>query len=148
MPTSVKTDASVTIDCAPEAVFAVLTDVAHHPDWSRGAGAVQDLSDTPARLGTTWTQITKLMGKEIVARGEVDVYEANRRFGTLIDKPFPGKMLWQVAPDGSGSKVTIDAEFEPAGFFGTVTAPILAKSIRDNFTADLARLKVYVEKKA
>jgi hypothetical protein len=145
---SVKTEASVMIDCAPEAVFAVITDVVHHHEWSKGAGKVQDLTDTPAKMGTTWTQVTKLMGRDIEGHGKVHVYVPNRQFGTQVDKPFPGKMRWLVEPDGTGSKVTLSMEIEPGGFFGTVTAPILAKSIRDNFTADLARLKVYAEKKA
>ncbi len=142
---SVEAESSITINCSPEEVFAVITDVAGQPNWSKGVGKVQDLSQTPAILGTTWTQVTQFMGKEIAAHGKVNVYELNRKFGSTVDKPFPATMLWQVEPDGSGSKVTVGMVTEPGGFFGTVGAPLIGKGIRDNFTADLARLKAYVE---
>lgn len=145
---SVQAESSITINCSPEEVFAVITDVAAQPNWSKGVGKVQDLSQNPAGPGATWTQITQFMGKEIEAHGKVNVYEPNRLFGSTVDKPFPASMLWQVAPEGSGSKVTVGMTAEPGGFFGTVAAPLIGKSIRDNFTADLVRLKAYVEKRS
>ena len=79
---SVKAEAKITIGRSPEAVFAVLTDVVHHTVWSKGAGRILDVSKNHATLGTTWTQIIRLMGKEIEAQAKVVEFEANRMFGT------------------------------------------------------------------
>jgi uncharacterized protein YndB with AHSA1/START domain len=141
---SVKAEASITIDRPPEAVFAVITDVAHHPDWSKGAGRILDVSENPAALGTTWTQITKMMGREIQAQARVNEYEANRKFGSEVDKPFPAQLLWVLEPAGSGCTVTVTAESEPTGFYAAA-GPLMAKAIRDSFSSDLNSLKAHLE---
>lgn len=141
---SVKAEASITIDRPPEAVFAVLTDVVSHPGWSKGAGRVLNVSENPAVLGTTWTQITRLFGKEVEGHAKVVQFEANRKFGAEMDKPFPGQMLWQIESNGNGAKVTVSSEIEPGGFLG-VAGPLVAKTIKDSFSSDLSALKAQLE---
>ncbi len=144
---SVKVEAGVTIDRPPADVFAAITDVAHQPDWSKGAGKILNLSENPAILGTTWTQVSKFVGREVEARLKVTDFEANRRFGTRVDKPFPFQLVFVLEPVGAGTKLTFAAEGEPGGFF-RVAAPLLRKSIKDTMTGDLASLKTKLEARA
>jgi hypothetical protein len=44
--------------------------------------------DDPVRLGTTWQQVGKLLGRKLVTRMQVNAYEENRKFGFGSDKPF------------------------------------------------------------
>lgn len=141
---SLKAEASVTINRSPEIVFAVLTDVTHQADWSKGVGKILNVSENPAKLGTTWTQISKLVGKELEVHMKANTYEANRKFGFQVDKPFPAQMLFLLEPIGSGTQLTFTAEAEPGGFFG-VAAPLLSKAMKDSMSNDLDALKARLE---
>jgi hypothetical protein len=118
--------------------------VAHHPDWSKGAGKVADVSENPAVLCTTWRQVSKLRAKEIETQAKVVSYEANRKFGAVVDKPLPGQMVWPVEPHASGAQVAVSGDFDPDGFFG-IGAPLLAKAVKDQFNSDLGGLKTKLE---
>ncbi len=144
---TLKAEASVTIDRPPADVFAVLTDVPHQPDWSKGAGKILNVSENPAILGSTWTQISKFVGKEIEAHLKVTDYEANRRFGSQVDKPIPFRLLFVLEPVGTGTNLTFTATGEPGGFFG-VAAPLLRKAIKDTMSNDLDALKTQLEARA
>ena len=137
---AIKLEVSVTIDRPPADVFAVLTDVPHHTDWAKGAGKILNVSENPANLGTTWTQISRLVGRDLEIHPKVNVCEANRKFGFQVDKPIPMEMLFVLEPSGSGTKLTMNADGEPGGFFG-VAAPLLRRSLRDTMSSDLAALK-------
>ena len=145
MPLNIEVSAS--IDRPPADVFAVLTDVPHHTDWAKGAGKILNVSANPANLGTTWTQISNFVGKEIEIQAKVNVYEANRKFGFQTDKPIRFDMLFLTEPAGSGTKVTVTAVGEPGGFFG-VAAPLLRKSMKDTISGDLKTLKAQLEARA
>ena len=144
---AVQAEASIVIDRSPEAVFAAITDVSHHTDWSQGVKQVTDLSHSPAVLGTTWKQTSRVMGQEVEATSEVFAFEENRKFGVEVNKPIPGKMIWQVEPSGKGAKVSINADFEPGGLF-KVAAPMLAGSVKGSFERDLHALKARLESAA
>ena len=144
---AINIEVSVTIDRPPADVFAVLTDVPHHPDWSKGAGKTLNVSENPAKLGTTWTQISKFVGREIEAHFKVTDYDANRRFGSQVDKPIPFHLLFVLEPVGTGTKLTFTTTGEPGGFFG-VAAPLLNKAMRDTMSSDLDALKARLEARA
>ena len=144
---TLKTEVSVKINRPPAGVFAVLTDVLHQPEWSKGVRKVRDVSQDPVRLGTTWTQINPLVGKEIEAHATVNVYEADRKFGFAIDKPFPAHGLFLLEPSGSGTNLSFSMEGEPGGFFG-VAAPLLRKAIKGTMSSDLQALKTQLEARA
>ena len=144
---AINIEVSVTIDRPPADVFAGFTDVPHQPDWSKGAGKILNVSENPAKLGTTWTQISKFVGREIEAHFKVTDYDANRRFGSQVDKPIPFQLLFVLEPVGTGTKLTMNAAGEPGGFFG-VAAPLLRKSLKDTMTSDLGTLKRRLEARA
>lgn len=139
-----KAEGTVTIDRQPGVVFAVVADASHWPDWSKGAGKVLNVSENPATLGTTWTQITRLLGKDLEIHAKVNVYQANGKFGYQIDKPVPADELYLLEPSGSGTKLTFSIEGDPGGFFG-VAAPLLKKVLKDQISADLGSLKAQLE---
>lgn len=144
---TIKAAASITINRPPADVFAVIADVPHHPDWAKGANKILNLSQQPVALGTTWTQMSRLVGRDLEAHVTVDVYEADRKFGFEVDKPFPGHMVFVMEPAGTGTRVTSSMEGEPGGFFG-VAAPLVRKAIRDTMSTDLDVLKAKLEAKA
>jgi Polyketide cyclase / dehydrase and lipid transport len=75
------------------------------------------------------------------------VYEANRKFGYRVDKPFPMNQVFLLEPSGSGTKLTFTIEGTPGGFFGVV-APLLKRTVKGQMTADLGTLKARLEARA
>jgi CDGSH-type Zn-finger protein/uncharacterized protein YndB with AHSA1/START domain len=135
---------SVRIEAGPERVFAVLADVAAHTDWARGPEEIRALSENPARMGTTFQQVGKLVGKTVVAECQVNLYEENRRFGFAGDKPFPFQVAWELEPGAGGTQVTMNGHLEPNGFF-KIAAPMLNSSLESQMKADMLTLKSLLE---
>jgi len=135
---------SVEINAAPERVFAALADVATQTDWARGPEEIRSLSENPARLGTSWQQVGKIMGRTMVAECRVNAYEENRRFGFSGDKPFPFRVAWDLEPASGGTKLSMGGQFEPGGFFKIAT-PVLNSSMESQMKADLLTLKAKLE---
>ena len=138
---------SVQIEVVPEQVFAALTNVAAHVDWARGPEEIRNLSENPAKLGTSFQQVGKLMGRKLVAECQVNLYEENRRFGFNGDKPFPFQVRWELEPGASGTLVTMRGQFEPDGFFKIAT-PLLNSSMESQMNSDMLSLKAMLEAEA
>ncbi len=141
----VTSGASVLIERSPAEVFAVLTRVAGHTDWAKGPEEITDVSDDPAKLGTTWQQVGKALGRKFVAKLQVNAYEENRKFGFGSDKPFPMEFLFTLKPVAGGTEVRAAANGQLTNIFGKMALPILAKSLERQMEADLYSLKGLLE---
>ena len=144
----VQSGVSVIIERSPEQIFAALTDVASHTTWARGPEEILNVSENPARLGTTWQQVVKMLGKRIAARMEVNAYEEKRKFGFGTDKPFPMDILFSLTPVAGGTEVRITATGQPASIFGKVALPVMAKGLERQMESDLYNLKGILEEPA
>jgi uncharacterized protein YndB with AHSA1/START domain len=140
-----ETGISVTIERPPEAVFAALTDVAAHTDWARGPDEITDISDNPVRLGTSWQQATRMLGKRLVSTMVVNAYEENRKFGFGSGKPFGMHILFDLEPVSGGTNLHMNGGGEVDGFFGKLALPILARSMERQMESDLQSLKAILE---
>jgi len=143
-----ETGISVTIERSPEEVFAALTNVAHHTDWAKGPEEITHISDDPVRLGTTWQQTQRMLGKKLVNKMQVNAYEENRKFGFGTDKPFSMQLLFTLKPVPGGTELRLVGSGEPSNFFGKVAMPILNKSLERQMESDLYTLKAVLENQA
>jgi uncharacterized protein YndB with AHSA1/START domain len=139
----IRIEASTDIARAPAEVFAVVTDVANHPDWSSGVERVIDLSEAPIRPGTTWTQFSRILGREFEVHAKVIGLVPERWFEFSVDQPARIEMTWRLQPTSVGTHVTVSARGE-AGKFYFVIRPMTG-ALRDALAADLARLKRRLE---
>ncbi|MEP7379035.1 MAG: SRPBCC family protein [Chloroflexota bacterium] len=139
----VRVAARINIEQSPPVVFALVTDIAHQPDWSAAVEKVTDLTDEPPRLGTTWTQVTSLLGHRVEARARVVGMEQDRQFAYRIDRPAPVQMTWYLDAISSGTHVEVVAEGE-AGLFAALLRPMLGP-LKEALDGDLGRLKDRLE---
>ncbi len=140
----VKVAARINIDRPPADVFALVTDISHQPDWSAAVEKVTDLTDQPPRLGSTWTQVTSLLGHRVEARARVVGLEPDRQFAYRIDRPAPVQMTWYLDATSTGTHVEVVAEGD-AGLFGALIRPMLGR-LKEALDADLVRLKGRLER--
>jgi uncharacterized protein YndB with AHSA1/START domain len=139
----IRIEANVDIARSPAEVFAVVTDVAHHPDWSSAVERVIDLPDAAVVPGTTWTQFSRILGREFEVHAKVIGYVPDRRFEFSVDKPARIEMLWRFEPTPEGTHVTVSAKGE-AGMYYALVRP-MSGALRDALVADLVRLKKRLE---
>lgn len=142
-----QSQASVMIECPAERVFSALTDIASHVEWARGPEEIRAVSENPARLGTTWQQVSKILGKTLVAECRVNIYEENRALGFTGDKPFPFQFKWVLEPVVGGTSLTMSSQAEPGGFF-RIAGPVLSNALDSRMKSDLLTLKARLETEA
>lgn len=139
----IRIEASVDIARPPAEVFAVVTDIAHHPDWSSGVERVTDLSDAAVRPGATWTQVSRTLGREFAVHAKVIGFVTDRRFEFSVDKPAHIEMLWRLQPTPEGTHVTVSAKGE-AGLYYALVRPMTG-ALRAALADDLGRLRTRLE---
>lgn len=139
----IRIETSVDIARPPAEVFAVVTDVARHPEWSSGVERVIDLSSAVVAPGTTWTQFSRILGREFTVHARVIGLVPEHRFEYSVDQPARIEMLWQLQPTPRGTHVTVSARGE-AGKFYFVVRPMIG-ALRGALSADLFRLKKRLE---
>jgi uncharacterized protein YndB with AHSA1/START domain len=137
---------SVTIAQPPEQVFAYVTDVSKHAEWSPKPFRVEDLSG-PVTKGTTFTSYGTIPGDKN-HRNDVEVteYEPPSRFALRsAEKDEHFFNTFEISAEGAGSKLlrTMDMPV-PGGFLGVVF-PMFVPLIRRDVQKGLNKLKANLE---
>ncbi len=139
----VKMEFSIHIDRPVAEVFEYLADPTKLPEWASMFDEAIP-SETPIRVGTKVRTRAKLLGRQLESSYDVIEYEANKRFVTRTDKPFPLTRADTYQSEGSGTRVVVDVEAEPGGFF-RLAEPILARIMKKQGQAQLDTVKELLE---
>ena len=95
---------SATVPGAPAQVFSIIADVEAAPAWRPDVYEVKRLPDRDGRM------VFREIGKHGVLTMEVVEHQAPARLVTRIadpDVPFTGSFTYELAPEGTGTRVTI-----------------------------------------
>ena len=130
----------------PEIIFAVLTDIPHHVDWVDEPLELVSLSDGPAKLGTKWEQNADRSGRKLVTLNTCNIYEKNKKFGWISERPFPSQVTFTLETDHDSTKLIWIVESEEAGIV-QLAEPLLVKQTNEMIRKSLLRLKTYMEAK-
>jgi uncharacterized membrane protein len=140
---------SIGIDRPPGEVFALLTDFDRLPEWATIVLETRDVSDSPLRRGCTFKQRLRVLGLE--TESEWRVTELDPPSHVAYDATAPGggtlRMRQSVAPEGTGSRVELELDYElPGGWLGELLdrAAVEEQNEREA-EASLARLKRLLE---
>lgn len=94
----------VPLPASPDAVFALLIDVEHHPAWREGVTSTERLETVDGRARFRETSGSDTLTFEILdARAPQQL--VTRIVGEKL--PFGGVWVFDVRPDGAGSRLTI-----------------------------------------
>ena len=137
-------DTTVDIGRPPEDVFAVLADIPNTPEWIAPVIAVRDFSGEPVGVGTTYTQVSKFLGKEFTIDIEVTTFEPDEKYGERFAGVLPGEMAITLHAVDGGTRLHLHFEGEPGGFFG-LAAPLLKSNMQKQITSDMNNLKALLE---
>lgn len=128
----------------PEIIFTVLTDIPHHVDWMEEPLELVNLMDGPAKRGTTWEQNADRLGKKLVTLNTCNIYEKNKRFGWVSEKPYLSQVTFLLEAAQDSTKLTWTVESKEAGIV-QLAEPLLFKQTDEFIQKSLIRLKAYLQ---
>jgi uncharacterized protein YndB with AHSA1/START domain len=139
-------ECSVDINAPVEQVFAYVTDVKRHPEWSNNRMDMV-VHGEPVVAGTTFESMVNVFGKEST-KGKVIEMEPPTRFVYECDTSMSGIWRWTMSlePIAGGTRLRhrMDALQRPTWFaiVQPVMFPILGKKM---MTTGLSNIKARVE---
>jgi len=141
-----KMQSSLAVGRPADDVFGVISDFSRNPEWQGGMKSAVWTSEPPIAVGSTYDQVARFLGKDIVTSFEVVAYDPGRSISIESRKSsFPIQITRSVEPvDGDNCVVTADVAGEPGGLLGLlspITDRLAARSVR----GDYARLKALLE---
>jgi uncharacterized protein YndB with AHSA1/START domain len=148
--TTVATTFSVQINAKPDKVFAYVSDLTRHPEWSGGQLKIQALSNGPVAVGSQYrSQGEVLNEKERPNELRVTEYSPSSRFSFVAKDPGFGDVTHEFAfkaqSGGTLMERTVTSNLPAlmAFMFRTFIFPLVGKPQMDKA---LAKLKAIMEK--
>jgi uncharacterized membrane protein len=138
--------ASVEIECPASVVFDYLADMSNNPQWQRGMETCTWTSEPPLRLGSTYDQQARFLGKQISSSFEVTEFETGHRIRIqTVSGTMPIDVTREVtdAPDGH-AVVTAMVRGDPKGVF-RLASPVMRLMVSRSGNRDYSRLKEILE---
>lgn len=137
---------SIEIERSADDVFAFVTEFPNNPRWQRGQVACTWTSDPPLRVGSTYEQHARFLGRDMVNSFEVVEHVPGRRVKfRSTSGTFALTITRTVEPLGSGrARFTERAEGDPGRFFG-VASPVLRRLVVRSIRRDFPVLKALLE---
>lgn len=145
----VDVSSSIDIDRSAGEVFAFVSEFPNNPRWQRGQRSCEWTSEPPLRVGSTYDQHARFLGKDMTNSFRVIEHDPERRVKfTSTGGSFPITVTRTVEPLGdSRSRFTEHVQGEPGGFF-RIAEPILSRLVRRSIRRDFPRLKALLEQGA
>ena len=140
---------SISIDATPESVFAVVSDVENSPERIEGFEKVDMLTDGPVRVGTMWRETRRMHNKQSVEQWEMTAFDRPNYFSAYCDSQgYDVEWTMRVAPEGEGSRLTLDMTTKPRSFIGKLLTPVewlMSAMCKSMVRKDLESTKVFIE---
>ncbi len=141
----IKVVTGVEIDRPSDEVFAFISNFENNPKWQSGQLEARFSSEGPLRVGSTYDQVAKFLGRRIESSFEVLEYEPNRKIkASSTSGPFPITFTRMVEPREGGAKVTAIIEGNASGFF-KLAEPLLSRMVQRSVDSDYQNLKKVME---
>lgn len=138
-------EVTVTIARPPQEVFAFISDFEKNSLWQQGVERAWFTSEGPLGVGTTYTQLSKFLGRDIEFHFDVIGYEPGLRIEfESRSGTFPVHIVREVEPVPEGSRVHAVITGEAGGIF-RLAAPLLDRMTQRQIEGDYARLKELLE---
>ena len=118
------------IDAPPDVAWIVGRDPERMPEWNTTTVSVKDVSAPLDQPGATYTTVSKIVGRPLEVQWKVERVEPGRLAEITARSPGGGgaHLIVRYAPDGSGTKLITDLDYElPMGFLGDVADRLFAE---------------------
>lgn len=106
---------SATVAAPVDKLFEIVDDPANFPRYVPNVQEVADVRRSDGRIGDSFRVIYKVLGVTFDEKFTVSDYERPNRVKSSFSGGMTGTFAWNFEPQGQGSKVTIDVNYELAG---------------------------------
>ena len=118
----------IVVECTPSKVFGVLSVIERLPEFSHLTVAVRNGPGRAVQVGDKFEQAVKVLGIEFDTEWEVTEVVADTRIRVEGTSQHNGKasLTQNVAPEGSGSRVTFEVDYDPPfGILGDIADKVV-----------------------
>lgn len=139
-------DLGVLIDRPVKEVFAFITNPQNMSRWNSAVVSLEQLTPGAVGMGTKFKNVGEMMGRRIEGEMQVVAFEPDAKYGFQMQAgPMQVNMLMTFKTVGTGTKLSLNAQGNPAGFF-KLAEGVMAGRIKAMMEENLARLKTVLEK--
>ncbi len=137
--------ASVCIQRPIAEVFGVISDFENNPRWQSGMVEAKFTSDGQLRVGSTYDQVAKFLGRRVLSSFEVIALEPDHLIKITSTSGSFAITVTRIteALDG-GTQVTAIVQGDAGGFF-KLAEPLLARLVQRSVSKDYVNLKRLLE---
>ncbi len=141
-------DLGTLIDKPVKDVFAFVADPNNMSKWNSAVVSLEQIKPGVVGVGTKFKSTGELMGRRIEGEMQVIAYEPDTKCGFQVQAgPMQVNLTMMFKTVGTGTKVSLNAQGNPAGFF-KLAEPVMAGRVKSLMEENLARLKTVLEKRA
>ena len=145
------TERQILIDAPVDSVFAYLADLSRHPEWAAHDLHVEQTSEGPVGVGTTFTSVGHQMGRDNENKVSVVEFVANERIA--YESQFDANRMrnyFLLEQEDGGTRLTKGADPLELHFPASVLFPMLRMmgQVGSGLDGDLRRIKAKLEEGA
>ncbi len=142
----IKLELSKLIDRPVKDVFAFVADLNNMSKWNSAVVSLQQVTPGAVSVGTKFKSMGEMMGRRIEGEVQVTSYEPDSKTGFQMNAgPVQMNITISFKPVGTGTKVSLSAQGNPAGVF-KLAEGMLQGRVKSMMEENLARLKSVLEK--
>ncbi|MBE3560107.1 MAG: SRPBCC family protein [Ktedonobacteraceae bacterium] len=141
-----KVERTIIIYRSPQSVFDFVSTMNNYPLWAP-VKSVQQTSEGPAGVGTTYNQEGEIMGQQYEATSEITEYQPPATFAFKVASGslnFISKFRFEPLENGIATKVTLVGEGD-LGSALRFAGPLLNTVVKKQLDDQLGRLKKVLE---
>lgn len=142
----IEVQVDIDVDRPADEVFAYWSDWANNPQWQQGMERCTWTSEPPLRLGSTYDQEARFLGRPVLSSFEVVEFEPDRRVRVVsTGGTMPLDITREVTPRPDGG-TTLHATIR-GGPEGVLSAfdPLTRRMVARNVHKDYARLQALLD---
>ena len=139
-------DLGTLIDKPVKDVFAFVADPNNMSKWNSAVVSLEQVTPGDVGVGTKFKSVGEMMGRRIEGEMHVVAYEPDTKCGFQVNVgPMQVTMIMTFKTVGTGTKISLNAQGNPAGFF-KVAEGMMTGRVKTMMEENLARLRSLLEK--
>ena len=139
-------DLGALVDRPMKDVFAFVGNPNNMSKWNSAVVSLEQVTPGEVGVGTKFKSVGELMGRRIEGEMQITAYEPDTQCGFQVNAgPMQVNITLSFKPVGTGTKISLNAQGNPAGFF-KIAEGIMAGRVKSMMEENLARLKAQLEK--
>ena len=141
-------DLGTLVDRPMKDVFAFVGDPKNMSKWNSAVVSLEQVTPGDVGVGTKFKSTGEMLGRRIEGEMQVTAYEPDTKCGFQVNSgPMQVNITVTLKTVGTGTKISLHAEGNPAGFF-KIAEGMMAGRVKTMMEENLASLKAQLEKGA